>query len=106
MVPFLYDDSTSLLTAWLDKNSQYPLARYFSPGSSDRSYAPPASFGGISGGKVWEAAPSFRAAGVNPEIVRQLERWGAAFTDVAARFQYSGRTPRSRGTGAKKGGEK
>jgi hypothetical protein len=97
----------SLLAAWLDKNQQYPLARYFTPGLSDRSYAPPASFGGISGGKVWEAAPLFRAAGVNPEIVRQLEKWGVAFTDVAARFQYSaGGAARSRGTGARKNGEK
>jgi hypothetical protein len=83
----------SLLAAWLDKNLQYPVARYFTVGVSERSYAPPASFGGIAGGNVWEAAPLFMAAGVGPDIIRQLERWGTAFTDVAARFQYSSGAP-------------
>jgi hypothetical protein len=78
-----------MLAAWLDKNQQYPVGRYFTPGLSERSYAPPASFGGIAGGRVWEAAPQFLAAGVNPTVVRQLTRWGAAYQDVGARFQYS-----------------
>jgi hypothetical protein len=81
----------SLLAAWLDKNLQYPLARYFTAGLSERSYAAPASLGGITGGNVWELAPVFMKAGVNPEIVRQLEKWGTSFTDVAARFQYAPR---------------
>jgi hypothetical protein len=93
----------SLLAAWLDKNLQYPLARYFTVGLSENSYAPSAGFGGISGGDVWEAAPLFMAAGVNPEIIRQLQKWGAAYTDVAARFQYSPNRPaRSKGTGTGK----
>lgn len=77
-----------LLAAWLDKNQQYHLVRYFTSGLSERSYTPPASFGGIAGGKVWEAAPQFLAAGVSVVLVRQLERWGAAYEDVGARFQY------------------
>jgi hypothetical protein len=79
----------SLLVAWLEKNSQYPIGRYFRVGLSESSYALPASYGSIAVGKVWEAAPSFIAAGVNPEIVRQLRKWGASYTDTAARFQYS-----------------
>ena len=95
----------AFLGAWLDKNQQYPLGRYFTTGSSESNYALPASFGGISGGKVWEAAPLFLAAGINPELVRQLEKFGKAFTDVAARFQYSNGGPaRSKGAGAKKKG--
>ena len=95
----------SLLAAWLDKNSQYPLGRYFRVGLSENSYASPASYGSISGGKVWEAAPLFMAAGVNPELIRQLQKWGTSYTDMAARFQYSpSGTARSRGTGSKKSG--
>ena len=93
----------SLLAAWLDKNFQYPLGRYFTVDLSADSYAPPASYGGISGGNVWEAAPLFMAAGVNPSIIKQLQKWGAAYTDVAARFQYSPSRPtRKRGTGTGK----
>jgi len=95
----------SLLAAWLDKNLQYPLARYFTAGLSERSYATPASLGGITGGNVWELAPLFMKAGVNSEIVQQLEKWGRSYTDVAARFQYAphGRA-RNGVTGARKGG--
>jgi hypothetical protein len=78
-----------MLAAWLDKNQQYDIGRYFTPGLSERSYAPPASFGGIAGGRVWEAAPQFQAAGVSPAVVRRLTAWGAAYQDVGARFQYS-----------------
>ena len=77
-----------MLAAWLDKNQQYHLVRYFTSGLSERSYTPPASLGGIAGGKVWEAAPQFLAAGVSVVLVRQLERWGGAYEDVGARFQY------------------
>jgi len=108
----LFDDAKramteSLLVAWLEKNSQYPIGRYFRVGLSESSYALPASYGSIAGGKAWEAAPSFIAAGVNPEIVRQLRKWGASYTNMATRFQYSpGGTVRSKGTGSKKSGGK
>jgi hypothetical protein len=96
----------SLLTAWLEKNMQYPLGRFFTPGASDSGYTPPASFGGLSGGRVWEAATLFRAAGVSPPVVSQLQKWGTGYTDMAARFQYSDSGSRKRGTGARKSGAK
>ena len=94
----------SLLAAWLDKNRQYPLGQFFTPGVSEGSYVPPASLGGVSGGKVWESAPLFRGAGVSPELVSQLQKWGAAYTDMAARFRYSDGS-RNRRTAAKKSGK-
>ena len=91
----------SLLAAWMEKNRQYPLGQFFTPGVSEESYAAPAGYGDISGGKVWESAPLFRAAGVSPELVGELQKWGAAYTDMAARFRYS-EGSRSRRPAAKK----
>ena len=79
----------SLLAAWLDKNLQYPVAQFFTPGAAEERYVLPASLGGISGSKVWESASLFRAAGVSPELVAQLQKWGTTYTDMAARFRYS-----------------
>ena len=96
----------SLLGAWLDKNLQYPVSRYFRVGLSESSYPSPAMYGSISGGKVWDAAPLFLAAGVNPDLVKQLQKWGAAYTDTAARFQYSpGGTARPKRTTPRKSGQ-
>ncbi len=78
----------SMLAAWLDKNLQYPEARYFAVGLTERPYAPPADYGAISGGKVWEAAPQFQAAGVSPALIARLREWGRAYSDMAARFHY------------------
>ena len=90
----------SLLSAWLDKNLQYPLGRYFTVGLTDNNYALPANYGDISGPNVWDATPLFTAANVNPEVVTRLQKWSAAYTAVAARFQYSPKSPaRSRETG-------
>ena len=83
----------ALLAAWLDKNMQYSAGRYFTVGMAEDNYAAPSSFGGISGGRVWDSAPLFQAAGVNQEVVTRLEKWGTAYTDVAARFQYSNSVP-------------
>jgi hypothetical protein len=95
----------SLLGAWLDKNMQYPAGQYFRVGLTESSYAAPASYGNISGGKVWEAAPLFLAAGVTPELVKQLQKWGTSYADAAARFQYSpGGTTRRKETQPKKSG--
>ena len=80
--------TTSLLGAWMDKNLQYPIATYLPIGLRANAYAPPASYGGISGGRVWEAARQFRDAGAPPELVQRLEQWGILFTDRAARIQY------------------
>ena len=58
----------SLLTAWLDKTLQYPAASYFQRGLSESSYRLPTEYLDISGGKVWDAAPRFLAAGSRVEI--------------------------------------
>ena len=79
----------SFLTAWLAKNLQYPVGQYFRVGAPQLNYALPASYGTIAGGKPWEAAPLFLAAGVNPEIVKRLQKWGATYGEMAARFQYA-----------------
>ena len=62
--------TNSLLAAWLDKNLQYPIAKYLPlSGLPERPYAIPRNYGDISGGNVWEAAQEFRDAGVAPELV-------------------------------------
>ena len=90
----------SFLTAWLDKNLQYPVGQYFRVGAPPSKYVLPASYGTIASGKAWESAPLFLAAGVDPEVVKRLQKWGATYTEMAARFQYApGKTAPS-----KKGG--
>src|SRR5207237_4210679 len=83
----------SLLDAWLEKNLQYAVGRYFRVGLSESSYALPANYASIAGGKVWEAAPLFTEAGVAPELISQLRKWGASYGSIAARFQYSPGAP-------------
>jgi hypothetical protein len=80
--------TTSLLTAWMDKNLQYPLAKYLPMGLHGHAYAAPRMYGNITGGKVWEAAQEFRDAGVAAELVLRLQQWGIEFSDRAARLQY------------------
>jgi hypothetical protein len=80
--------TTSLLAAWMDKNLQYPLTKHLPTGVPKRPYPQPSAYGDISGGKVWEAATQFRDAGVAPELVQRLQRWGIAYSDRAARIQY------------------
>jgi hypothetical protein len=82
------DLTTSLLTAWLDKNLQYPTAEYLPVGTPPRSYSPSRTYGDISGGKAWESAKQFRDAGVSLEVVERLRQWGIAYTDRAARIRY------------------
>ena len=94
----------SFLAAWLEKNTQYAAGRYFRVGLAQSSYGPPAKYGNISGSKVWEAAPLFMAAGVDPQLVRQLQKWGASYAETAARFQYSPGTAHSKTPASKKGG--
>lgn len=90
----------SLLGAWLDKNQQYRIDRYFRAGLSESSYAAPARYESIVGGKPWESAPLLTAAGVDPELIRRLQQWGASYTEMAGRFQYS--PARSRETESKR----
>lgn len=81
--------TNSLLAAWMDKNEQYPLAKFMPVSSRQtQSYAPGAAYEGITGGNVWEAAEKFREAGVAPDLVERLRNWGIAYTDRAARLQY------------------
>ena len=80
--------TTSILSAWMHKNLQYPIAKYLPLGLPPRTYRSSLAYGEISGGKVWEAAPQFRDAGVPPDLVERLQEWGVAFTDRAARLQY------------------
>jgi hypothetical protein len=80
--------TASLLTAWMDKNLQYPIAKYLPLGERRDAYTPSRTYGDISGGKVWEAAHQFRDAGVAADLIRRLQQWGIAFTDRAARIQY------------------
>jgi hypothetical protein len=79
----------AVLAAWLDKNQQYPVGQYFRVGLTEASYAVPAKYGNIAGGQAWTSAPLFLAAGVDPELVRRLQKWGASYTETASRFQYS-----------------
>jgi hypothetical protein len=78
----------SLLSAWMDKNLQYPIALYLPLPSFQRDYRPHGSYGEISGGGAWRAAEQFRAAGVSGDLVDRLRDWGIAYTDRAARLQY------------------
>jgi hypothetical protein len=64
----------SFLAGWLEKNLQYPIGRYFRVGLSENSYPLPASYGSIAGGEVWEAAPLFVAAEVDPGAVESAAR--------------------------------
>jgi len=82
--------TSSLLAAWMEKNLQYPTEKYLPMGGLPaRPYAPPQAYGDISGGNVWEAAQQFRDAGVAADLVGRLQQWGFAYTDRAARIQYS-----------------
>jgi hypothetical protein len=78
----------SLLSAWLDKTLRYPPASYFVRGPQPGGYRLPAHLQDISGGKVWEAAPQFQAAGVRPALIGRLDAWGKAWTAVAELFHY------------------
>ncbi len=78
----------SLVTAWLDKTQQYPIAKYLPLPSLQRDYTAPNEYADITGGKLWEAAGEFRAAGVSTDLLDRVQAWGVAYTDRAARLQY------------------
>ena len=80
--------AAALLTAWMDKNLQYPIEKHLPMGQHANAYALPREYTDISGGKVWESSQQFRDAGVSPEVVRRLQQWGAAYKDRASRIQY------------------
>jgi hypothetical protein len=79
----------SLLTAWLNKNLQYPTVSYFQLGLSTVSgYARSTDLQDISGGRAWEAAPQFQAAGVSVQLIERLQEWGRNYTSLASLFRY------------------
>jgi hypothetical protein len=78
----------SLLSAWLDKTMQYPAVSYFVLGGGPATYKLPTHLQDISGGKVWEAAPQFQAAGVGPPLIERLDAWGKAYTALTGLFHY------------------
>jgi hypothetical protein len=78
----------SMLTAWLDKIQQYRPASYFHLGVLPGSYVPPADLRDISGGKAWETLPQFQAAGVDPQLLERLRKWGLAYSDLAGLYHY------------------
>jgi len=81
----------SLLTAWLDKNEQYRVDRYFRVGIREKSYTVPGGYADIASGKPWASAPHLKTAGINPELITRLQAWGRSYSDMAQRFQYGGR---------------
>jgi hypothetical protein len=78
----------SLVAAWLDKTQQYPIAKYLPLPSLQRDYSAPNAYADITGGKLWEAAGEFRAAGLSNDLLERMQAWGTAYTDRAARLQY------------------
>ena len=81
--------TTGLLTAWINKSLQYPVAKYLPLGSPPQTYSP-RTYGEITGGEVWQAARQFRDTGVPEDVVKRLVQWGTAYGDRAARLQYEG----------------
>lgn len=77
----------SVLEAWMEKTLSYPLAKYLPLPVLQRDYTP-RLYSDISGGRVWEAAGQFRAAGVSDHLVERLVNWGIAYNDRAAALQY------------------
>ncbi len=77
----------SLLAAWTEKTLSYPIAEYLPLPALQRDYKP-RLYSDISGGKVWEAAGQFRAAGVSDDLVTRLVNWGITYNQRAVALQY------------------
>ena len=77
----------SMLAAWMEKTLSYPLAKYLPLPVLQRDYAP-RSYNDISGGRVWEAARQFRAAGISDDLIGRLVNWGIAYNQRAVALQY------------------
>ena len=76
------------LEAWLDKSTRYPVADYFYRAQLPAHYILSPELHEISGGAVWTAAASFRAAGVDASIVNRLQAWGDEYMRAAELFHY------------------
>jgi len=77
----------SLLAAWMEKTLSYSIAKYLPLPVLQRDYTP-RLYSDISGGRVWEAAGQFRAAGVSDDLVGRLVNWGIAYNQRAVALQY------------------
>jgi cytochrome c553 len=88
--------TTALLSAWMDKNLQYPVSRYLPFGLQRKPYAVPYGYGEITGGQAWNAVQQFKAAGVSQELVARLREWGLSYNERAARLQYDQSSSRKR----------
>ena len=86
--------TSAFLSAWMDKNLQYPIARYLPFGLARKPYVAPYGYGEITGGQAWSAAQQFKAAGVAPELLSKLREWGGSYDERAARLQYDQSTSR------------
>jgi hypothetical protein len=82
----------AMLTAGIDKNRQYSMAKYLPLGSPPPTYSP-RTYGNITSGGVWEAARQSRDAGMPRHLIDRLLEWGSAYTRRAALLQYEGRRP-------------
>ena len=80
--------TSAFLSAWMDKNLQYSIARYLPFGLARKPYVVPYEYGEITGGQTWSAAQQFKAAGVPPELISRLAAWGSTYNERAARLQY------------------
>jgi hypothetical protein len=89
--PFPYEIkraiAESLLTAWMEKTLSYRMAEYLPFPIIPRDYNA-RLYTDVSGGRVWEAARQFRAAGVSDDLIRRLVDWGISYEDRAAAIQY------------------
>ena len=81
----------SLLSAWLNKTLQYPIAEYLPLPPLQHDYRARELFRDIGGGGVWNAAEKFHSAGVSDAVFDRLRNWGVDYTGRAARIQYQWR---------------
>jgi hypothetical protein len=80
----------SLLAAWMEKTLRYRTADYLPFPIVPRDYRMhgPSLYTDVSGGRVWEAARQFHAAGVSDNLVERIVNWGIAYNDRASAIQY------------------
>jgi len=78
----------SVLSAWMDKTLEYPVAKYLPLPVVHNNYSSPYALADVSGGQVWQATPQFRATGVSDDLLARVQSWGQTYTDRAARLQY------------------
>lgn len=78
----------AFLTAWLEKNLQYPPAAYFGTRGAANRYRWPESLRGVAGGNVWDGIAEFRQAGVAEPLLQRVAQWGEVYRSLAQLFHY------------------